>query len=226
MKIRVRSMQRLLFVLALAPLLAQETSEVTVRRARNWSPNAADGWCAVKVWVDDEAEFALQGDKLVLFTARGRAARDVATECSGPLPANVENFRFKGVDGRGEVTLIEQPSRYRSRAVVRIRDNKPDGEEYHFRLEWSRGAFKDSAAGGGSGTGGSSNSGGSVGTNFGDTRDITRWRTRDLRQEIERLYSDATRRRATADEVDEYIDKVRFDRWTFRDIQREIERRR
>lgn len=203
--------------------------EVTVRRARNWSPSASEGWCAIKVWVDDEAEFALQGERLRIFTARGQAARDVASECSGPLPQSFENFRFKGIDGRGEVRLLEEPSRRNGwAAVVRIRDTKSGGEEYHYRLEWGRGSAFSSGSGSrereNSGGGGFfGNSGGSRGYS---SSDASRMRTRDLRREIENMSSNIRNRRPSTDEVDDYIDRVRFDRWTFDDIARDLERRR
>lgn len=204
-----------LIALPLLLSFAQDTQEVTVRRARNWSANASEGWCAIKVWVDDEAEFALQGDRLRMFTARGQSARDVASECSATLPQNVESFRFRGVDGRGEVRLIEEPARRNGwRAVVRIRDNKPGGEEYHFRLEWSRGSafYSDDRDRGG----------GSYGPR--PTGDAARMRTRELRREIDNMSSRG--RRLSSDEIDDYIDRVRFDRWTLDDIQRDLDRRR
>lgn len=218
-----------LWLAALAgPLLAQQTSQTTVRRARNWSEFASEGWCAIKVWVDDEAEFALEGERLLIFTAKGQAARDVASECSAPLPRNVESFRFKGIDGRGEVRLLEEPTaRNRWRAVVRIRDTKGGGEEYHYRLEWGRGSAFSSGRGSGRGSG--SGSGGSGGTFFDGTtngQDLTRMKTRDLRREIDRIYYDVVRRRPSSDDIDDYIDRVRFDRWTSADIARDAERRR
>lgn len=225
-----------LALVAVASPLFSQTSEFSVRRARNWSDNASEGWCAVKVWVDDEAEFALQGDRIRVFTARGQEARDVATECSGPLPANVTDFRFRGVDGRGDVRLIEEPSfRNRWTAVVRIRDTRSGGEEYHYRLEWMRGsAFGNNRPGGGGGGGGGNrgDGGGFFGTGGGSSgsnsnlgsNDASRMRTRDLRREIDRIFYDVTRRRPSNDQIDDYIDRVRFDRWTLDDIARDARR--
>lgn len=231
----MRILSFLLLAAVAAPLWAQ-TSEFTVRRARNWSDNSSEGWCAIKVWVDDEAEFALQGDRVRVFTARGQASRDVASECSGPLPANVTDFRFRGVDGRGDVRLIEEPSfRNRWSAVVRIRDPKGGGEEYHYRLEWTRGsAFGNNRPGGGNsgnrgdggffGNGNGNSSGGTpIGGSYGG--DVSRMRTRDLRREIDRVFYDVTRRRPSNDQIDDYIDRVRFDRWTLDDIARDARNR-
>lgn len=209
--------------------LSQRTAEVSIRRARGWSELASEGWCAIKVWVDDEAEFSVEGERLSIFTTRGQAARDVASECSAPLPRNVENFSFRGIDGRGDVRLLEQPSaRNRWRAIVRIRDTKGGGEEYHYRLEWSRGAL----AGAGTGRGGRGNGSGlGVGPGGSDSGyrasgDLARMRTRELRRELERMANQAGLRRLSSDEVDDYIDRVRFDRWSADDVYRDMERRR
>ncbi len=190
---------------------AAADQDVTVRHARNWQANASEGWCAIKVRVDGEAEFALRGETLTIRTSTGDPARDVSSECSTPLPRNVEDFRFKGVDGRGEVRLLEEPSaRNRWMAVVRVRDTKPGSEEYHFRLEWGRGS---SFSGGGRPAG---SSGG----------DAARMRTRELRREIERMYQGAYNQRPSNDIVDDYIDRVRIDRWSLDQVQGDIERRR
>jgi hypothetical protein len=50
---------------------------------------------------------------------------------------NLEGFNFRGVDGRGEVRLLAEPSpRNNFAAVVRIRDNASGEEGYAFRLTW------------------------------------------------------------------------------------------
>lgn len=194
---------------------AAADQDVTVRHARNWQANASEGWCAIKVRVDGEAEFALRGETLTIRTSTGDPARDVASECSTPLPRNVEDFRFKGVDGRGDVRLLEEPTaRNRWMAVVRVRDTKPGSEEYHFRLEWGRGS---SFSGGGRGDGGRP---------AGSSSDAARMRTRELRREIERMYQGAYNQRPSNDVVDDYIDRVRIDRWSLDQVQSDIDRRR
>ncbi len=202
---------------ALTASSAAADQDVTVRHARNWQANASEGWCAIKVRVDGEAEFALRGETLTIRTSTGDPARDVASECSTPLPRNVEDFRFKGVDGRGDVRLLEEPTaRNRWMAVVRVRDVKPGSEEYHFRLEWGRGS---SFSGGGG-------RGGDGGRPAGSSSDAARMRTRELRREIERMYQGAYNQRPSNDVVDDYIDRVRLDRWSLDQVRSDIERRR
>lgn len=201
------------FAVAAVFALLRADEQVTVRHARNWQAGASEGWCAIKVRVDGEAEFALRGETLTIRTNTGEAARDTGSECTTLLPRNVENFRFKGVDGRGDVRLLEEPTaRNNWMAVVRIRDSKSGAEEYHFRLEWGRGSsFTEVRPG---------NRGGSF------SSDLSRMRTRELRREIERMWDSVHNRRASIDTIDDYIDRVRLDRWSLEQVQRDIERQR
>jgi hypothetical protein len=209
-------------LLGLAALLAADET-ITVRHARDWQPNASEGRCDIRVRVDGEAEFGLRGETLTIRTLNGEPPRDAGSECSTPLPRNVEDFRFKGIDGRGEVRLLEEPSaRNRWLAVVRIRDNKSGSEEYRYRLEWGRGS--SFAIDRRSGYGGS-NAGPRSSSNSGSA-DVSRMRTRELRREIERMYESAYSRRPSNDVVDDYIDRVRLERWSLDQVQSDIDRRR
>jgi len=55
------------------------------------------------------------------------------------MPRNPVNFRFQGIDGRGNVQLVRDPQGGRGPAVVRIEDPKGGSEGYTFDLEWSGG---------------------------------------------------------------------------------------
>jgi hypothetical protein len=68
-------------------------------------------------------------------------------ECTDPLPYNMTDFRFKGIDGRGNVKLAQDPRNYNGMAVIRIDDPKAGSEGYTFDVEWS-------GASGGTPTGG------------------------------------------------------------------------
>jgi hypothetical protein len=56
------------------------------------------------------------------------------------LPRNPGDFRFRGVDGRGRVELVRDPSSSGGTAVVRIEDSKGGREGYTFDLEWRGGS--------------------------------------------------------------------------------------
>ena len=127
----------LLMLCAAVPLLADTRFQVR-RMTRNDVP-AGKGQCDIHLMVDNEVEVALRGDMLDIRTISGSDARDAGSECNAPLPdRDVAGFRFENVASRGEVRLIEEPSR-RSRfaAIVHIRDGQGGEWRYHFRISWA-----------------------------------------------------------------------------------------
>jgi hypothetical protein len=122
------------------PLAAQsDWQEVRPKRTRDYDDRKSEGYCAIRVWVDDLVIIHTRGDRVAFETVRGQRARDAGTECSQPLPgANaISDFKFRGIDGRGRVELLEEPDRRnRFTAIVRIEDTKGGGQEHHFRLTW------------------------------------------------------------------------------------------
>ena len=119
--------------LLIAPVCAQ-TSE---RQATLTGSGANDGGkCTVEVSVDGSADVEIRGDRGILRTLSGQPAQWRRFECSGPMPANPGDFRFSGVDGRGRQELLQDPSRGRGAAVVRIQDADGGAEGYTFDLLW------------------------------------------------------------------------------------------
>jgi len=118
-------------------VLAQNSSFRVRQMTRNDVPRGV-GQCDIRLRVDDEVVAALRGDMLEVRNIRGNGWRDEGCECNMPLPSReVQNFQFRGIDGRGSVDLIEAPSRRNGfRAVVRILDTKGGSEGYHYRLSW------------------------------------------------------------------------------------------
>jgi hypothetical protein len=128
----------LLSVMAISAASA-EIVRVNPRRTRDYDERANQGYCAIRLWVDDEVNVFVQGGTITFENVRGQRSRDAGTECSQPMPrgTSLSDFQFKGIDGRGRVELIEEPMpRNGFRAWVRILDSKGGGEEHHFRLSW------------------------------------------------------------------------------------------
>ena len=145
--------------------------EFTPRRTGDYNPNADRGYCVIRLEVDDEVYVYIRGDRVRAERTRGDIPRDTGSECSAPLAGRyIRNFRWNGVDGRGEQRLIEQPSSgNRYTAIAYIRDSKGGREGYTFRIEWegrsdSGGDWSSGGSSGGSWGGGSGGSwgGGSV----------------------------------------------------------------
>ena len=133
-------MKHLWMVLLAAPLMAQSVvDEIAPRRTSDYDERRDRGRCEIRLSADNEVNVYLQGFRVIFETVRGQRARDMGTECSQPLPAGpaLANFRFEGIDGRGDVRLIEDPRpQNRFRAWVKIRDSKDGADRYHFRLSW------------------------------------------------------------------------------------------
>lgn len=190
---------------------------IPVRRAREWNATAKDGYCNFRVQVEDEADFLLSGERLEVRPTKG-AAKDVLTECTGPLPVRDESIRLgRVIRGRGDVRLHVSPSAGNNwSALIRVLDPAAGTDELEFRLDWGKGEVVDTekkpSAAPDTRTSGEY-----------DDRDLTKWKTRELRQEINHIYEQVSKRTPSPDDVDDYIDRVRKDGITLKDIRRELE---
>ncbi|HZO55367.1 MAG TPA: hypothetical protein VFB63_21855 [Bryobacteraceae bacterium] len=129
------------------------------------------GKCTIEVRVDDVAEVEVRGDTGFLRTLQGQPASWVRFVCNAPFPTGgMQEFRFRGIDGRGRVELRRDPRENRGAAVIYIVDNKGGTEGYTFDLEW-KGGYLGSGGGGGNRPNrpGNSGSGGFFGGNSGSS---------------------------------------------------------
>jgi hypothetical protein len=109
-----------------------------MRHAPNWNPEARDGFCEVRVVVDNVAEVGLRGERVFVRTLQGAPARDAGTTCTAPLPRiGATNIRVRSMEGRGNAQLVEQPNPQNGYvAVIRIEDPQSGAAEYRFRIDW------------------------------------------------------------------------------------------
>lgn len=130
-------MNNRLYLLALTlGAVALPAQEAELTRRATLTGRGGDGKCTIEVEVDGVAEVEVSGDMGLLRTLAGQTAVWRRFECNGPLPRNPGEFRFRGIDGRGNVALVRDPRSSRGRAVVRIADPKGGREGYTFDLEW------------------------------------------------------------------------------------------
>jgi hypothetical protein len=111
---------------------SNQTMRATITGSRG-----GEGKCTIEVEVDGSAEVDISGDSGRIRTIAGQPSNFRRMECTEPMPRNPANFRFEGVDGRGNVNLIRDPRQSRGVAVVRIDDPKGGREGYTFDLKWS-----------------------------------------------------------------------------------------
>lgn len=129
-----------LWTLTLATAAFAQTNTVfQPKRMRDYNDRSPDGRCILRVRVDDEIDVELRGDRVLLRTIAGRPGSDEGSECSQSLPSGgFTRFQFKGIDGRGEVRMVQEPRLGNQwTAIVAIRDKKGGDEGYTFELSWN-----------------------------------------------------------------------------------------
>lgn len=135
-------MKTTLMIIAFAAVAGQLSAQyrsVDTRRASIRGGGGDQGKCTIEVEVDGAAEVEILGDTGRLRTLSGQRASWRRFECTGPLPTSPVDFRFRGIDGRGNQNLVADPRSGRGGAVVRIEDSKGGREGYTFDLEWRGG---------------------------------------------------------------------------------------
>jgi hypothetical protein len=105
------------------------------------------GKCTIEVRVDGSVELEISGAEGRMRTLTGSPASWTRMQCNAPMPANPLEFKFSGVDGRGNQYLVREPAQNRGVALIRIEDPKGGSEGYTFDLEW-RGAGPTGGRGG------------------------------------------------------------------------------
>jgi hypothetical protein len=106
--------------------------------APEWTLDADEGQCRIRVWVDDRAQVQLRGDQIMVQTRSGRRSFDQGSVCSQPLPFHrVENFRVTLEHGRGRVTDVNSPNRRNNfTGAVTVEDPQNGGDSYELVVAW------------------------------------------------------------------------------------------
>jgi hypothetical protein len=122
--------------------------------AAYWQPIGRGGWGAgdwdrgndrnvdgMLRWtgaVDDEVEIRIQGRNVQTRTLSGNGARDVRANLNGrALPRRDLQVHVRERQGRGTVTVVQQPSQWNGyTAVIRVRDRQGGFGYYDFDVSW------------------------------------------------------------------------------------------
>lgn len=130
-------MRKWTFLIGVVVAAGSITAQTLQRKAvfvNGGDPNG--GKCTIEVMVDKSAQVEIRGDTGTLRNTGGQRPQWRRFECTGPMPANPSNFRFAGVDGRGQQTLTRDPRNSNGTAVVQIEDSQGGAEGYTFDLFW------------------------------------------------------------------------------------------
>jgi len=89
--------------------------------------------------VDGEDVIVAKGNQSSIEHVAASEVTGARFAFSAPLPAREVAVSLKKIDGRGKVTLIEQPSSGNGYAAkVRIEDDKGGADDYKFELSWEQ----------------------------------------------------------------------------------------
>jgi hypothetical protein len=88
--------------------------------------------------VDDALEIRIQGDRIEYRTLSGKSLRNVRADLErGGLPRSDVQVFVTDQNGRGSVSVVQQPSSYNNyTAVIRVYDPRPGYGTYDFDVSW------------------------------------------------------------------------------------------
>jgi hypothetical protein len=129
-------MKQLTYALFASLALTAVANAQQVTQRANITGNAADGKCTIEVNIDGAAEVEVQGAVGRMRNLSGQRAVWRRFVCNGLMPTNPYAFRFRGIDGRGRVELLQDPRQTGGRVVFRIEDPQGGREGYTVDLEW------------------------------------------------------------------------------------------
>jgi hypothetical protein len=124
---------------AFAALMTAQSTQTMRANIRGGGTGDA-GKCTIEVDVDGVADVEIRGETAYIRTLQGQPSMFRRFECTSVLPRNPVDFRFRGVDGRGNVQLVREPNQG-GVAVVRIEDKQGGREGYTFDVEWRGGGY-------------------------------------------------------------------------------------
>ena len=106
------------------------------------SGGGGSGKCTFEVVVSGPAaEVRIRGDQGNLRASVG-PAQWRRLDCNQPLPRQPANFRFSGVDGHGQQSLVQEPGANNGVAVIRIDNGNRRNEGYTGDVTWNGGGNK------------------------------------------------------------------------------------
>lgn len=98
--------------------------------------------------VDGSDDILIQGSQVRIEHISAKPVQNQDYRFSAPLPFGEVDLELEVIQGRGDVRLMEQPSRRNHyTAVVRVDDQDQGGDsDYEFELSWSRKESRDADA--------------------------------------------------------------------------------
>jgi len=123
--------------LLLAPLgFAQQESSFQPRFTTG-DRDAREGFCNLRIRVDNVTDVIMFGDRVTLRTFAGRPAFDVGSQCTGPMPRHgIIDFDFRKTEGPGRAVVTDSPDRADGRLAIHVTDPSDGDHEYTLQFRW------------------------------------------------------------------------------------------
>jgi hypothetical protein len=87
--------------------------------------------------VDDNIQLVVRDDRVEVRTIGGSEYNDASYNFTSPLPRRRVTVSATKINGRGDVRVLQQPSRNNDyTAVVQVRDPKGEAREYEIEVSW------------------------------------------------------------------------------------------
>ncbi len=108
-------------------------------RGKGYDEGAQKGQLDLRMHVDGEVDVFVRAASVGYRALSGRPPRNDGSEFTQPLPrARFREFKLEKKDGRGKITLVEQPTEANEyTAKLKISDPKGGEDRYHARLTWA-----------------------------------------------------------------------------------------
>lgn len=107
------------------------------------TPTFPGGTTGTATWngrVDDRANIIIRGGTMRVETVSGSAATTSYQNMNGILPRRAKTVNARRLDGRGDISVIQQPNRNNDfTAIVQIYDRSSGADNYRIEISWERG---------------------------------------------------------------------------------------
>ena len=87
--------------------------------------------------VDGRDRLHIRGKAITVEHLSANPIRDATSTFTDPLPSQAVTVSINKLEGRGDVTIVQQPSRENNYSlVVEISDSKSGDDVYEFEIIW------------------------------------------------------------------------------------------
>jgi hypothetical protein len=101
------------------------------------NPNLPSGIVYWTGRVDDRVSISLQGTDVRNVDVSGTGMRSVSHQIKGSLPKRPAEVFVKKLNGRGDVSIIQQPNRLNDyMAIFQVSDPRPEDDKYKLEITW------------------------------------------------------------------------------------------